>query len=124
MQSPSAGHPEQMVMLVMANVPPTLIFRASQSSLSPPSSAHCQGVGIGDRASIPLVVQQAVLHQYLQCTVFSDYPELPSALCGASNEIIAHVVMDADILYFRLFPRVHIGHWLDHHARREVKGFV
>ena len=39
-------------------------------------------------------------------------PELPSARCGASDEIIAHVVMDADFLYSSLFPHVNIRHWL------------
>lgn len=114
-----------MVMIVMASIPSCIDLPCLP--ILPANPQECRlsvGLGIGDRASISLITQQAMLHQYPQCTVFSAYPELPSALCGASNEIIAHVVMDADILYFRLFPRVHSRHWLDHHAWREVKGFM
>lgn len=104
---------------------PVLIFHASQFSWPTPTSADCQWVwALVTGPPIPLDHQQVMLHQYPQCTVFPAYPELPSAWCGASNEIIAHVVMDADILYFHLFPHVNIRHWLDHHAWREVKGFM
>lgn len=76
------------------------------------------GLGVGDGASYPPDCPASPVHSFLA------YPELPSACCGAPNEIIAHVVMDADILYFRLFPHVNIRRWLDHGAWREVKGFM
>ena len=75
-------------------------------------------------SSVPQVVQRAVQLQRPPCAISPTGPELPSARCGVSDEIIAHVVMDADFLYSSLFPHVNIRHWLGHHAQREVKGFM
>lgn len=73
---------------------------------------------------MPWAVQEAVLLQHARCAISPACPALPSAWCGASDEIIARVVMDADFLYSSLFPHVNIRRWLGHPPLREVKGFM